>query len=140
MAPLSPPSDALVFFGATGDLAFKKIFPALQSMIKHGTLTVPVIGVAKQDWTIDQMRDWWLGTQGEWTTMGVVSDGAYGVPSGLVFGFPVVCEAGRYHIVSDLSVDDFARSRIDANVREIESEIAVVQPLLPDLFAQVHLP
>ena len=43
-------------------------------------------------------------------------------------------------IVSDLSVDDFARSRIDANVREIESEIAVVQPLLPDLFAQVHLP
>ena len=90
--------------------------------------------------TIDQMRDWWLGTQGEWTTMGVVSDGAYGVPSGLVFGFPVVCEAGRYHIVSDLSVDDFARSRIDANVREIESEIAVVQPLLPDLFAQVHLP
>ncbi len=50
-------SDALVFFGATGDLAFKKIFPALQSMIKHGTLSVPVIGVAKQDWTIEQMRD-----------------------------------------------------------------------------------
>lgn len=50
-------SDALVFFGATGDLAFKKIFPALQSMVKHGTLDVPVIGVAKQEWTIDQMRD-----------------------------------------------------------------------------------
>jgi glucose-6-phosphate 1-dehydrogenase len=50
------PSDALVFFGATGDLAYKKIFPSLQSMIKRGTLNVPVIGVAKQGWTLDQLR------------------------------------------------------------------------------------
>jgi glucose-6-phosphate 1-dehydrogenase len=50
-------SDALVFFGATGDLAYKKIFPALQNMISRGTLDVPVIGVAKADWTIDQLRD-----------------------------------------------------------------------------------
>jgi glucose-6-phosphate 1-dehydrogenase len=49
-------SDALVFFGATGDLAYKKIFPALQSMIKRGELDVPVIGVAKAGWTIDQLR------------------------------------------------------------------------------------
>ncbi len=48
-------SDALVFFGATGDLAYKKIFPALQSMVKRGTLTVPVIGVAKAGWTLDQL-------------------------------------------------------------------------------------
>jgi glucose-6-phosphate 1-dehydrogenase len=52
----SSPSDALVFFGATGDLAYKKIFPALQSMIKHGSLTVPVIGVAKAGWTLEQLR------------------------------------------------------------------------------------
>lgn len=50
-------SDALVFFGATGDLAHKKIFPALQSLIKRGTLNVPVIGVAKSGWTIDQFRE-----------------------------------------------------------------------------------
>ena len=50
-------SDALVFFGATGDLAYKKIFPALQGMIKHGTLNVPVIGVAKADWGIEELRD-----------------------------------------------------------------------------------
>ncbi len=50
-------SDAFVFFGATGDLAHKKIFPALQSMVKHGTLDVPVIGVAKSGWTIDQLRE-----------------------------------------------------------------------------------
>jgi glucose-6-phosphate 1-dehydrogenase len=49
-------SDALVFFGATGDLAYKKIFPALQNMIRRGTLKVPVIGVAKSDWTLEQLR------------------------------------------------------------------------------------
>ena len=53
----SVPSDALVFFGATGDLAYKKIFPALQGMIQHGTLSVPVIGVAGSGWTLDQLRD-----------------------------------------------------------------------------------
>jgi glucose-6-phosphate 1-dehydrogenase len=50
-------SDALVFFGATGDLAYKKIFPTLQSMVKRGTLDVPVIGVAKSGWNVDQLRD-----------------------------------------------------------------------------------
>src|SRR3954469_22517190 len=49
-------SDALVFFGATGDLAYKKIFPALQSMVKRGHLNVPVIGVAKSGWNLDQFR------------------------------------------------------------------------------------
>jgi glucose-6-phosphate 1-dehydrogenase len=50
-------SDALVFFGATGDLAYKKIFPSLQTMVKRGTLNVPVIGVAKAGWNIDQFRE-----------------------------------------------------------------------------------
>jgi glucose-6-phosphate 1-dehydrogenase len=49
-------SDALVFFGATGDLAYKKIFPALQAMARRGTLDVPVIGVARHNWTLDQFR------------------------------------------------------------------------------------
>ena len=53
---MSGPSDALVFFGATGDLAYKKIFPALQAMAKRGHLNVPVIGVAKAGWTLDQLR------------------------------------------------------------------------------------
>src|ERR1700689_3454203 len=50
------PSDALVFFGATGDLAYKKIFPALQAMVKHGSLKVPVVGVAKAGWSLEQLR------------------------------------------------------------------------------------
>src|ERR1700745_4035198 len=49
-------SDALVFFGETGDLAYKKIFPALEAMVKRGHLNVPVIGVAKSDWTLEQLR------------------------------------------------------------------------------------
>src|ERR1051325_3317047 len=49
-------SDTLVFFGATGDLAYKKIFPALQSMVKRGTLDVPVIGVAKAGWNLEQLK------------------------------------------------------------------------------------
>ena len=51
------PSDALVFFGATGDLAHKQIFPALQAMVKRGNLNVPVIGVAKAGWNIEQLRE-----------------------------------------------------------------------------------
>src|SRR5439155_12277329 len=49
-------SDALVFFGATGDLAHKQIFPALQAMIRHGHLDMPVIGVAKSGWNLDQLQ------------------------------------------------------------------------------------
>src|SRR5271167_1979231 len=49
-------SDALVFFGATGDLAYKKIFPSLQAMLKRGHLNVPVIGVAKAGWNLDQLK------------------------------------------------------------------------------------
>ena len=52
----SPHSDTLVFFGATGDLAYKKIFPALQAMVKRGNLSVPVIGVAKAGWNLDQLK------------------------------------------------------------------------------------
>jgi glucose-6-phosphate 1-dehydrogenase len=53
----APPSDALVFFGATGDLAYKQIFPALQSLIRHGKLDVPIVGVAKSGWGLEQLRE-----------------------------------------------------------------------------------
>ena len=50
-------SDAFVFFGATGDLAYKQIFPALQALIRHGQLDMPIIGMARAGWTLDQLRD-----------------------------------------------------------------------------------
>ena len=49
-------SDALVFFGATGDLAYKQIFPALQALVKRHSLNIPIIGVAKAGWTLDQLK------------------------------------------------------------------------------------
>ena len=52
-----PQSDAFVFFGATGDLAYKKIFPALQAMIRHGELDMPIIGIARAGWSLDKLRD-----------------------------------------------------------------------------------
>src|SRR5881409_685604 len=55
MSPNSSHSDTLVFFGATGDLAYKKIFPTLQSMVKRGALNAPVIGVARGGWGVDQL-------------------------------------------------------------------------------------
>ena len=53
----TPRSDAFVFFGASGDLAYKKIFPSLHNMVRHGTLDGPVIGVAKSGWGVDQLRE-----------------------------------------------------------------------------------
>jgi glucose-6-phosphate 1-dehydrogenase len=55
---MTPPhSDAFVFFGATGDLAYKQIFPALQAMIRRGNFNLPIFGVAKPGWNLDQLKD-----------------------------------------------------------------------------------
>ncbi|SNY89257.1 malate dehydrogenase [Nocardia amikacinitolerans] len=72
---------------------------------------------------IDHIHDWVLGTPaGDWTSMAVPSDGSYGVPEGLISSFPVTCADGGYTIVSDLSLDDFSRSRLTATVTELEQE------------------
>jgi malate dehydrogenase len=79
---------------------------------------------------IDHMRGWALGTpEGDWVSMAVPSDGAYGVPEGLVSGFPVTCSGGRYEIVPGLDLDDFSRSRIDASVAELGDERDAVREL-----------
>jgi malate dehydrogenase len=71
---------------------------------------------------IDHMHDWVAGTNGGWVSMGIPSDGSYGVPEGLVSGFPCTCENGEYKIVQGLEIDDFSRSKIDASVAELQSE------------------
>jgi malate dehydrogenase len=71
---------------------------------------------------IDHMHDWVTGTDGGWVSMGIPSDGSYGVPEGLISGFPCTCENGEYTIVQGLEMDDFSRSKIDASVAELESE------------------
>ena len=71
---------------------------------------------------IDHVRDWVLGTDGGWVSMGVVSDGSYGVDEGLISGYPVTCEGGEWKIVQGLEIDDFSRSKIDATVGELRDE------------------
>jgi malate dehydrogenase len=79
---------------------------------------------------ISHVRDWVLGTpEGDWVSMGVVSDGSYGVPEGLVSSFPCVCRDGRWEIVEGLEIDDFSRPRIDASVAELEEERETVRAL-----------
>jgi malate dehydrogenase len=71
---------------------------------------------------IDHMHDWVVGTNGSWVSMGIPSDGSYGIPEGLISGFPCTCAGGQYTIVQGLDIDDFSRSKIDASVAELESE------------------
>lgn len=80
---------------------------------------------------IYHLRDWLLGSSGKWITMGVPSDGSYGIPEGLVFGFPVICDAGSYRIVQGLDLsDEFSRQRIAATLAELEEERAAIQDML----------
>ncbi|WP_280451564.1 malate dehydrogenase [Nocardia cyriacigeorgica] len=71
---------------------------------------------------IDHIRDWVLGSTGDWVSMAVPSDGSYGVPEGLISSFPVTCAHGGYTIVPDLQIDEFSRARIDASVAELAAE------------------
>jgi malate dehydrogenase len=78
---------------------------------------------------IDHMHDWVSGTGGRWVSMGVPSDGSYGIAEGLICGFPCTCENGEYAIVQGLDLDDFSRARIDASVKELQEERQAVQDL-----------
>lgn len=79
---------------------------------------------------IDHMRDWALGTpEGEWVSMGIPSDGSYGVPEGLIYGFPVTVKDGVYEIVQGLEVSDFSRTKMDATAAELEEEREEIRKL-----------
>jgi malate dehydrogenase len=79
---------------------------------------------------IDHIHDWVNGTaEGDWVSMGVPSDGSYGVPKGLISSFPVVCKDGKYEIVQDLNIDAFSRAKIAHTVAELEEERDAVRKL-----------
>lgn len=79
---------------------------------------------------IDHIRDWVLGTNGKWVTMGVPSDGSYGIPEGVIYGVPVTCANGEYTRIEGLPVDDFSRAAMDKTLAELEEERAGVAHLL----------
>lgn len=79
---------------------------------------------------IDHIRDWVLGTNGKWVTMGVPSDGSYGIPDSVMYGVPVTCEGGKYTVIKGLEIDEFSRGKMDATLKELEEERAGVAHLL----------
>ena len=106
----------------------------LPTVGKRGAAIIAARGVSSAasaaNAAIDHMRDWALGTGGRWVTMGIPSDGQYGIPKDVMFGFPVTCEAGTYHLVEGLPVDAFSQQCIDKTLKELLDEQAGVAHLV----------
>ncbi len=80
---------------------------------------------------IDHVRDWFRGSShGDWVSMGIPSDGSYGIPEGVIYSYPVICRGGHYDIVQGLAVDEFSRKRMDATHAELLEERDGVKDLL----------
>jgi len=79
---------------------------------------------------IDHVHDWMLGSDGKWVTMGIASDGSYGIPQDVMYGFPVTTAGGEYAMVRGLEIDAFSREKMDATLKELEEERAGVASLL----------
>jgi len=106
----------------------------LPTVGKRGAAIIAARGVSSAasaaNAAIDHMRDWALGTNGQWVTMGIPSDGHYGIPKDVMFGFPVTCEAGSYRIVEGLPIDAFSQQCIDKTLKELLDEQAGVAHLV----------
>jgi len=106
----------------------------LPTVGKRGAAIIAARGVSSAasaaNAAIDHMRDWALGTNGKWVTMGVASDGQYGIPKDTMFGFAVTCEAGEYKVVQDLPIDAFSQECINKTLKELQDEQAGVAHLL----------
>jgi malate dehydrogenase len=80
---------------------------------------------------IDHVRDWVKGSRdGDWVSMGVPSDGSYGIPEGVIYGYPVTCKGGKFEIVKGVEISDFARKRMDATLKELHEERDGIKSLL----------
>jgi malate dehydrogenase len=102
---------------------------------KRGAAIIDARGVSSAasaaNAAIDHVRDWLLGTRdGDWVSMGVPSDGSYGIPAGVIYGYPATCKNGEFEIVQGLPVNDFARTRMDATLKELDEERDGVKHLL----------
>jgi malate dehydrogenase len=109
----------------------KEFIPAVQ---QRGAAIIEARGASSAasaaSAAVDHVHDWVLGTSdGDWVSMGIASDGSYGVPEGLISSFPVTTAGGRYQVVPGLDLEDFSRSRIDASVAELAEERDAVRDL-----------
>ncbi|MDO9145094.1 malate dehydrogenase [Rhodoferax sp.] len=106
----------------------------LPTVGKRGAAIIAARGVSSAasaaNGAIDHMHDWALGTNGKWVTMGIPSNGEYGIPADVMFGFPVTCENGEYKMVEGLSIDAFSQECINKTLKELQDEQAGVAHLL----------
>ena len=80
---------------------------------------------------IDHVRDWVFGTRdGDWISMGIASDGSYGIPEGVMYGYPVTCKGGKFDIVKGIGVSEFSRGRMQATLKELQEERDAIKHLL----------
>ncbi|MEN3352941.1 MAG: malate dehydrogenase [Betaproteobacteria bacterium] len=80
---------------------------------------------------MDHVRNWVYGTpDGDWVSMGIPSDGSYGIAEGVIYGYPTTCRDGRYHIVKGLEVSDFSKARMQATLKELQEERDSIKQLL----------
>jgi len=124
----------------------KKVWPTIndqawleQSFIptvqKRGAAIIEARGLSSAasaaNAAIDHVRDWVKGTRdGDWVSMGIPSDGSYGIPEGVIYGYPVTCKGGKYEIVKGIDISDFSRKRMDATLKELHEERDGVKGLL----------
>ena len=130
---VSPPSTARAWLHMINDQEWNaNVF--LPTVGKRGAAIIEARGLSSAasaaNAAIDHMRDWALGTNGKWVTMGIPSGGEYGIPAETMFGFPVTCENGEYKIVEGLEIDAFSQERINITLAELEGEKAGVAHLL----------
>ncbi|MFY9327701.1 MAG: malate dehydrogenase [Georgfuchsia sp.] len=101
---------------------------------KRGAAIIEARGVSSAasaaNAAIDHMRDWALGTDGKWVTMGIPSDGSYGIPEGTLYGVPVTCAGGKYQRVTGLEIDAFSREKMDFTLKELQEEQDGVKSML----------
>jgi malate dehydrogenase len=106
----------------------------LPTVGKRGAAIIAARGVSSAasaaNAAIDHMHDWALGSNGKWVTMGIASNGEYGIPKGVMFGFPVTCVGGEYKIVEGLVIDAFSQECINKTLKELQDEQAGVAHLL----------
>lgn len=114
------------------DVWNKDIF--LPTVGKRGAAIIEARGLSSAasaaNAAIDHMRDWALGTDGRWVTMGIASDGQYGIPKDVMFGYPVTVSNGEYKVVEGLEIDAFSKERIDVTLNELLEEQEGVKDLL----------
>jgi len=124
----------------------KKVWPAINDQAwlestfiptvqKRGAAIIEARGLSSAasaaNAAIDHVRDWSLGTrEGDWVSMGIPSDGSYGIPEGVLYGYPVTCKGGKVEIVKGIDISDFSRKRMDATLKELHEERDGVKHLL----------